>query len=453
MRTLLALILLAALALPASAATIVYLDGTTFECKVLAKDDTNVTVEVTSAGMLVKRTIPLAKVHKVTINDKVYVINEMPAAGAAKSAPATNTAKSTAKTGAAGKAKAGIAAAADGSSKELRTKAQIDALINEQGRQPPDWYEATPLNYPQTLDLSWPEGAPGGGWNNQKNVGQYIWDIINTNPGKWREGVKLLHHLLTLHKDDAAKRTRDMVALGQMYHHLHQDYARAAFWWRQAGVDKSHHPPGVAIHLAECYWRLGNKQMALEEVKKMTSIPYDAIKLLADMGEAADALKLVESIAKNPNNPLHLAYLYGGDACRVSGRFAEAVAYYDKLLALPATGQQKGLIERCQKRAAESAAAIKLFDLSDVKKVADGKYKSSAIGYEGPVEVEVSVAGGKIEAVRVTQHHEKQFYSAMTDTPAKIIAKQGVQGVDATSSATITSEAIINATAKALAGK
>jgi uncharacterized protein with FMN-binding domain len=40
----------------------------------------------------------------------------------------------------------------------------------------------------------------------------------------------------------------------------------------------------------------------------------------------------------------------------------------------------------------------------------------------------------------------------MTDTPQKILAKQGVRGVDATSAATITSEAIINATAKALAG-
>jgi uncharacterized protein with FMN-binding domain len=38
----------------------------------------------------------------------------------------------------------------------------------------------------------------------------------------------------------------------------------------------------------------------------------------------------------------------------------------------------------------------------------------------------------------------------MTDTPAKIIAKQSVQGIDATSNATITSEAIINATAKVL---
>jgi uncharacterized protein with FMN-binding domain len=65
--------------------------------------------------------------------------------------------------------------------------------------------------------------------------------------------------------------------------------------------------------------------------------------------------------------------------------------------------------------------------------------------------VEVSVRGGRIETVRVTEHKEKQYYGALTETPAKIIQKQGVKGVDATTSATITSEAIINATAKALA--
>jgi uncharacterized protein with FMN-binding domain len=95
--------------------------------------------------------------------------------------------------------------------------------------------------------------------------------------------------------------------------------------------------------------------------------------------------------------------------------------------------------------------AIKSFELSDPTRVPNGTYKSSSQGYEGPVEVAVTVKTGKIESVRVTQHREKQFYSAMTDTPAKIIAKQSVKGVDTVSNATITSEAIINATAKALA--
>jgi uncharacterized protein with FMN-binding domain len=68
------------------------------------------------------------------------------------------------------------------------------------------------------------------------------------------------------------------------------------------------------------------------------------------------------------------------------------------------------------------------------------------------VHIEVAVRGGRIESVKVTQHQEKQFYSAIAEVPRKIIEKQGLKGIDATSSATITSEAIINATAKALSG-
>ncbi len=81
----------------------------------------------------------------------------------------------------------------------------------------------------------------------------------------------------------------------------------------------------------------------------------------------------------------------------------------------------------------------------------DGTYRASSIGYEGPVQTEVVVKAGRIESVRVTQHREKQYYSSLTDTPRKILARQGVKGIDATSGATITSEAIINATAQALA--
>ncbi|HPY50061.1 MAG TPA: FMN-binding protein [Sedimentisphaerales bacterium] len=63
----------------------------------------------------------------------------------------------------------------------------------------------------------------------------------------------------------------------------------------------------------------------------------------------------------------------------------------------------------------------------------------------------MTVKDGRIQSVRVTSHEEKQFYSALTDTPNQIIAKQGVKGVDAVTGATMTSEAILNATAKALA--
>ena len=102
-------------------------------------------------------------------------------------------------------------------------------------------------------------------------------------------------------------------------------------------------------------------------------------------------------------------------------------------------------------RARDSITAIEVFERIDVSKIADGKYRSSSVGFVGPVDVEVEVAAGRIVAVRVTKHREKQFYAALEDTPGKIVAKQSVKGIDATSGATITSQAIVNATAKALA--
>jgi uncharacterized protein with FMN-binding domain len=68
------------------------------------------------------------------------------------------------------------------------------------------------------------------------------------------------------------------------------------------------------------------------------------------------------------------------------------------------------------------------------------------------IEVSVTIDAGRIADVEVSKHKEKQFYSALTDVPRQIIDKQTVKGVDATSRATITAEAIITATAKALSG-
>jgi uncharacterized protein with FMN-binding domain len=330
-----------------------------------------------------------------------------------------------------------------------RSRAEIEALIDREGRTPPEWFDATPLNYPKTLDLNWPMPPPQKGWNEERNVGQYVWGRINPNPGKWREGVRLMHHLLSLHQDNPSVRVRVMNELGRMYFNLHQDYARAAFWWRQAGVDRGDQYLLSGVHLAECYWKLGNKQMAMQLLAKLPP-QFNMIKLLADMGEIDQALRLADANTRGP--AADVAYVYAGEACRVAGKYRQAIAYYEKLIALPAAGQRKERIERNQQLGRDAVEAIRLFELLDLGRVPDGTYHASSPGYVEDVHVDVVVSGGRITAVRVTKHKEKQFFSALTDTPQKIIAKQDVKGVDATSGATITSKAIINATAKALTG-
>lgn len=411
----------------ARGAEVEFLSGSKLECTVLSKDDKSMTVEVLVGGKTVKRTYPLSSVHTVTINNKRHVINEKSASG--------RTTKNS----------SGSSSAADG---PQRSKAEIEALIDKVGREPPEWFEATAVNTPASLDLTWPEPAPGG-WNNQKNMGQYIWDVINPNPAKWREGVKLMHSLLVMHQDDPQKRTRIMTELGRMYHDLHEDYARAAFWWQKVGADKSSNTR-IAAGLARCYWKLGNRQMAVELLSKQPHTIFSC-KLWADMGDMPKAEIVAEAFAKGNVVGTDLALMHVADGYRQAGKPQQAIAWYQRVVALKPADNVKQRVEKTQARARASLEAIRLFDLADVSKVADGEYAANSLGYEGPVHVAVTVKDKRITNVRVTQHKEKQFYAALSDTPAKIIAKQGVKGVDATSNATITSEAIINATSKALA--
>ena len=144
--------------------------------KVKSKTDKGITVDVLIGPRTFSRVYPLDKVAAVTIDGKREAIS-----GAAGSTATTGSRTS-------GGAGSPPAVAPGGT----RSKADVEALINQLGKTPPDWFEATPLNYPQSLDLTFPQPPPGG-WNNQKNVGQYVWDIINPNENKWREGVRLMH--------------------------------------------------------------------------------------------------------------------------------------------------------------------------------------------------------------------------------------------------------------------
>jgi len=325
----------------------------------------------------------------------------------------------------------------------VRTRAEVEALIEQMGKTPPDWWDSVQLNYPDTLDLDWPLQATGQ-WNSQKNVGQYIWDVINPNPGRWKEGVRLVHHLLNLHKDDPRKVKRDINALGRMYHDLLEDWARAAFWLKKGGENP--------LGLAHCYWKLGNKDMAVEMLKRLGSdyTRYGGvIKLWGEIGEYDQAIRLAEAKARAgmPDS----AYRAAGDVCQLANQYDRSIDYYKKVLDVPSVGQRKDIIERNKARARANMETIKLFDTLDLSRIPDGTYLSNTIAFNGQLYVEIKVKSKRIESVKVTRHNEKQFYSAITDTSRQIIENQSLKDVDTTSGATITSEAIINATAKALA--
>ena len=169
------------------------------------------------------------------------------------------------------------------------------------------------------------------------------------------------------------------------------------------------------------------------------------IKLYGTMGETDTAIKLA---GRFRGNQAMYANLLAGDACRLAGRSAEAIAFYNKVTA--AKGD-KGHAKQNKTRARESIAALQLAQKAVVARVADGTYRDQTTGYAGALEVTVTVKNKRITGLRVSRHREKQFYSSIEDTTKQILAKQSVKGIDATSRATITSQAIVNAAAKALA--
>jgi uncharacterized protein with FMN-binding domain len=178
------------------------------------------------------------------------------------------------------------------------------------------------------------------------------------------------------------------------------------------------------------------------------SIQFGGIKLLGDMDEIDKAMTLANYYRKT--NFHNEASLLAGDALRGAGRLDEAVKSYQNVLDRN-QARNAEYLKRYKAMATSAIKSIKLFDKADVKNVADGSHSASCMGYNGQVEVSVDVTGGKITDVKVTKHREKQFYAALTDTPEQIIKTQGFKQVDGTSGATITSQAIINATAQALA--
>ncbi|MHC4993646.1 MAG: FMN-binding protein [Planctomycetota bacterium] len=439
------LLLITAVAAPVVADTIESRTGVRISGKVIAQDDGYITMEVRVGSRTIPRRYPVKLIHTVTINGQTQTLN--PRAGQAPT-PTPRTSPTPSRSAAPtpkpspSPIPSGNGAAA--SARKARSRAEVEAYIKQVGEAEPDWWDATPLEYPDTLDLSWPQPPPTKGWNNKKNVGQYLWDRINPNEGRWRSGIRLVHFLRDRHRTDRSKRERITNALAGMYFRLLRDWARAAYWWKQAGVK-----PGDqnAVALAECYWRLGAKPVAVEYLNQRTLRP-EMIKLWGDMGETEKALEVAEVFYRQNVARLQVTLL-AGDACRTAGRYDEAMTYYRQTLDLPLPNPKRD--QRFHDRARANLEAMRLFDRADPARVADGAYRASSLGYQGQVEVEVVVAGGRIKGVRVVNHREKQFYSALNDMPAQIIAKQGLKGLDATSRATITAEAIINATAKAMA--
>jgi uncharacterized protein with FMN-binding domain len=340
----------------------------------------------------------------------------------------------------------GLAAADAGKVREP-TAAEIAKLVQAAVAAKPDWWDATALNYPPTLDLSCPKVK---GWQPKVAPGAWHFDVVHPNPKRWKEGTKFWHLVLTNAQEkklpEAERGAKRQLA--ECYGDLLNDWPRALHWYAEvARFDAGN--PEIIVSTAYAYWRLGSRSLAVQALKPLTQDATrhgSLIKLWADLGDYATAARLAEQKAKSCED---IGWFMAGYVAQLEGGWKKALDCYQRA-ANADQGRSGRDWKQTKQRAASAIAAITLFETLDLGKVADGTYTDSSTGYVGPVAVAVTVAAGKIQSVQVKQHKENRFLTALDDIPARIIAKQHVKGVDAVLGATLTSEAIVYATAKAL---
>jgi uncharacterized protein with FMN-binding domain len=364
-------------------------EGTVYKGKLLKELHDKVVFQANIGGAKVELNFPIAKVKAVTVNGARRLVKPGPKPKAKPDPVAIP--------------------------KNQRTETQVDDLVENVGRSKPDWYASVPLRFPPTLKLNWQIASRG--LKPHVNLRQYIDTIITPAPTKWKEGVRLMHHTLTVNRTSVMKLRLSQRALADMYFNFFGDFARAAFWYRQSG-GRNHIP------LATCYLRLGCKSLAIKLLKEIhddNTQDGSAIRLWSEMGEVDKALYHAERAA-NAGRP-DVAYLAAGDACRRDGQYDKALTYYQKVV-----DAEKGsrLIKRNSARATANIEAVKLQAALRLSKIPDGTYQGQALGYQktAPVVVSVTMANGSLESVKVVGIRDQRYFISRVEMPKRILAKQ-----------------------------
>ncbi|MDP6629353.1 MAG: FMN-binding protein [Kiritimatiellia bacterium] len=327
-----------------------------------------------------------------------------------------------------------------------QTRAEVDARVAEAGRTQPDWWGSVGLDYPAELRLDWPEPREEQRWEPRRNPGQYLTGVVYQDPRLWRSSARLFHHMLTVNEDRPAVRARIMGQLGHIYASLLADHARGAFWIRSA-AEAGVRPYQQTVELAQCYQALGSREMAVDVLAGLEHANSSAVLAWAQLGELARALAVADAAAVG--RQAAQAYLAAGQACRWHRDYARSKAAFGKVVggALRGGRRRTELYRRC---ASEAVASLSLLEQLDLKGLNDGTYRAQATAYRGDVDVAVEVKNHAIASVKVLDHREDWFFTALESIPAQIVERQGFEEVDAVTGATVTSVAIINAAAKAL---
>jgi len=183
------------------------------------------------------------------------------------------------------------------------------------------------------------------------------------------------------------------------------------------------------LDLASCYRHFGEYGKAAETLQRaMANVPTDAWRVSCEAN-------------------VHDGW---GDLLAEKGDKKQAREHYAKAVALYPQSKQPYGRHLLARRAAKVQAKLDMLEMASLRPgdLAAGRYAGTSLGYTGPLSVTATVRSGRIADLQV-QHKEKIHQNAPTIIPRRIIQAQSLK-VDAITGATVTSQAIVDATFQAL---
>jgi len=298
------------------------------------------------------------------------------------------------------------------SEEEGRKRLEADlAKAKRLGR--PDWLNDTPLTVKLTTDY--------------KKMRRAVDSLFNK--GKSREAVKILYELIDRGSAKARSWARWYLPQGLIWA---KETAFAILEYNKANPT-----PDALLRLGRCY------------------LEYDQFEEAADAFHKARTTAL--SSKRKDRNLLEARAWWGlADLHRRRGHFALAKPYYRKAYDAyeresEVTGKPGWFIANMKKEMGRMRFMMDLCDAGSVEvaQLRPGSYVGQVEGFDGPIAVCVTIAGGRIAKIEVTSHKESIPLDALTEIPRRIIERQ-TPSVDSITGATVTATGVMGAVLKAL---
>jgi len=237
----------------------------------------------------------------------------------------------------------------------------------------------------------------------------------------------------------------------------HQAIKLTYLYRRKGDIGNGHEWPMYLFLGGQTAWATrAYEEFIRKNPKRNTHAYMDLMSCYRTFGEYAKAKATARSAMKNlPTDQWQVARQADvhdalGDLYAEIGDTDQAREHYTKAAELYPKSKQPYGRHLLVRRAAKVRRKIDLLDMGAIKpgKLANGKYSGASLGYTGPLSVIVTVRGGRITDITV-RHTEKIHQNCTRIIPQRIVDSQSLK-VDAVSGATVTSQAIVDATLQAL---